>query len=187
MNREHKINDSPRQRTDYAGRCALSVGGMWITACICNINVFHFPILKFAGDTLFLLSVYMIYIMVVRYRAFVTPLKFSESFRMAWRICLFAGLLNILALYLYLRFLDGGNLIESMTEIMSSEQYIELVKKHMPEMEVKQMIALIQNISLREMTLNLWICNILLSLPISLLTGFFASKKDIDKYKRQYR
>ncbi|MGN0233114.1 MAG: DUF4199 domain-containing protein [Bacteroidaceae bacterium] len=176
-NESQKIPDSPRQRTEYAGHCALSVAGMWIAAFACLVYTIHYPLLEIVSDTLFLLSVYMIYMMVVRYRTLVAPLGFVGSFRMAWRICMFATLLTILAQYLYLRFLDGGRLIENMTKVMSSEQYIQVTREIMPQMNIEQMKTMMQSITLGDMTLCLWILYMLISLPVSLLTGIIASMK----------
>ncbi len=185
MEQNYTEMDSPRYRMEYAGRCGVLAGGMWTASFLCSIYSLDYPLLGYVGNTVALLSLYALYLMVVRYRAFVAPLRFPGCFRMAWRICLFAGLLTTLAQYLYFRFIDGGHLVESMTRLLDNEQYRQAMKEVMPQVNPSDMKSMLSAIKVGEMTLNLWMFNIFISLPLSLIAGIFGALKNVGKYQQK--
>lgn len=91
MEQDNKELDTPKDRINYAGRYGLLVGGMWIVAFICSMYSIRNPFIGITGNTVALLSLYVLFIIVVRYRAFIAPLSFSGCFTVAWFTCLFAG------------------------------------------------------------------------------------------------
>ena len=185
MEQNYTEKDSSRGHMDYAGRCGLLVGGMWTVSFLCSIYSLSYPLLGYAGNTVALLSLYALYLVVVRYRAFVAPLRLPGCLKVAWLTCLFAGLLTTLAQYLYFRFLDGGHLVSAMAELLNNEQYREALKQMMPGVDLRQMVDMLGNIKMGDMVLNLWVFNIFLSFPISLLAGILGSLKNVERLQKK--
>lgn len=175
--------DTPKDRIDYAGKCGVLLGVMWMVAFLCSIYSLDNPLLGYAGNTVALLSLYALYLIIVRYRAFVTPLRFLSCCKMAWLTCLFAGLLTTLAQYLYFRFIDGGHLMLSLTEMLHDEQYRQAFKQAMPHVTPEDMVQLLSSIKMNDMVLGLWSFNLFISFPMSLTAAIFASLKNVDKYR----
>lgn len=185
MEQNDMEKESPRSHTDYAGRCGLLIGVMWIISFVCSARSLSTPLLGYAGNTVALLSLYALYLTVVRYRAFVAPLNWWGSCKMAWLTCIFAGLLTTLAQYLYFRFLDGGHLLAAMTELVHNEQYMQAMQQLMPGITPDELTRMLGSITIGDMTLNLWMFNLMLSLPMSMTAGTLAALKNVERFQQK--
>lgn len=175
MKQDGTGKEIPRGRLDYAGRCGLLIGGMWTASFMLSVYGKTHPLLACAGNAMALLSLYVLYLAVFRYRVLVAPLRFPGCCKMAWITCVFAGLVTTLAQYLYFRFLDGGRLSLAMAELLHNEQYMQAMRQMMPGVTTDDLTRMLGSISIGDMTLSMWMLNLMISFPMSLIAGIFAS------------
>lgn len=184
MEQDNKELNTPISRINYAGRYGLLVGGMWIVAFICSMYSIRNPFIGITGNTVALLSLYVLFIIVVRYRAFIAPLSFSGCFTVAWFTCLFAGLITTLGQYLYFCFLDKGRFMGTITELLSSDQYAQMMKQAAPGIDPKEMTKLLDNIHMNDLIFGMLQFNFLLSIPMALIAAIFGRLKNVERFNR---
>ena len=177
MKEEEKVTDSPSMRVHYAGVCAFWIAGMWVVSWVCMLNFYRYPLLSLLSLVLYAWSVFMLYQMVDKYKRSIAPLRFMDSFWLSWRICIFAGMVSGLADYVYLRFIDKGQLLEHMTRILSDEQYVQTLKAMYSHQKIEQMKLIMQGITLGDMLSNILFTAFILSIPISLLVAYLTKLK----------
>ena len=184
MEQDNKELDTSKDRINYAGRCGLLVGGMWIVAFLCSMCSMRNPFIGIMGNTVALLSLYVLFVIVVRYRAFIAPLSFFGCFKVAWFTCIFAGLLTTLGQYFYLSFLDKGHFLGTMTELLNSDQYAQIMKQTAPGIDPKEIAKILGNIHMSDMILGMLQLNFFISIPMALIAAIFGRLKNVEKFNR---
>lgn len=101
--------------------------------------------------------------------------------RQRWHMSLYAQLLAALLCtcvqYLYFRYVDNGEMLRVMTDVYTNPANAEALKQMMPEFDPKETIAMLSQISLRELTLNFMVMNAFVALMLSLPTAMVARQR----------
>lgn len=185
MEQGNRKSSTRKSVTESASRSGLFVGAMWIASFVCSMYSLRNPICGYVGNTIALLSVFALYMVVVRYRVFVGPLRFGGCWRLSWLTCVFAGLLTTLAQYLYFRFLDGGRMLESISLLFENDQYKQALEQMMPGVKSEEMLRMLQSVSIGDLTIQMWLFNLFISLPLSLVAALFGTLKNIDHLQKR--
>lgn len=175
--------ESPTGRIDYSGKCGVLLAGMWFASFLCTVYSLDYPMLGYVSNTLVILSLYVLYLTIVRYRAYVAPLRFLSCGKMAVTTCMCAVLLTTMAQYLYLRFLDGGHLATTLTRLLQDEQFRQALKQAAPAADPDEVINSLGSIKLSDVTLGLMSFNMMILFSMSLTATIFGSLKNVNKYR----
>lgn len=175
--------ESPTGRIDYSGKCGMLIAGMWFTSFLCSMYSLDYPMLAYVGNVVGILSLYALYLTVVRYRAFVAPLRFLSCCKMAFITCFCAVMLTTMAQYLYFRFIDGGHLATSITRMLQDEQFRQAFKQAVPAQNPDEVIKSLGSVKISDVTLVLMAFNMFISFPMSLIAAIFGSIKNVAKYR----
>lgn len=164
------MNDKPTLM-DAAGWMALPIGVMWSLSFLCTMYGPEHPLLSLLGTALGLVSIYMLYKQLTNYRKLYPSVSWSYVFRLSFVTCLLAGLLTDVAQYAYFQWFDNGRLLSVMDSAFGSEEYREVWKQLMPDVDMKDMQKMMQAMTVRDIMIQMAFYNILLALPVSLLAA----------------
>lgn len=149
-----------------AGWMALPIGFMWSASFLCTMYGTDHPFVSILGTALGFISIYMLYKQLTNYRR-LFPSSWLHILHLSFVTCLLAGLLTDAAQYIYFLYLDNGRLISS----LQREEYIQLYQQVMPQMNIDELQQMINNISTRDIVIQMVIYNVLLALPASLFAA----------------
>ena len=76
--------------------------------------------------------------------------------------------------YIYFRYVDNGRMLTALTEVYMNPEYTELMKQAMPEYKPQDVLNLLSDISLRDLTVNFMLMNSFLAIVLSIPTAFVA-------------
>lgn len=166
-----KNTDTKRPRLmDAAGWMALPIGIMWSASFLSTMYGARQPFLSMLGTALGLASIYMLYRQLSNYRR-LYPSSWLHIVQLSLVTCLLAGLLTDAAQYAYFLLLDDGQLLTRLAEVMQSEEYRRALRQMMPEADIGEAQKMLQNLTVRDIMLQLVVYNAFLSLPVSLLAA----------------
>ena len=153
-----------------AGWMALPIGFMWTASFLCTMYSAEHPLLSMLSTALGFVSIYMLYRQLKNYRR-LYPSSWLHILCLSFVCCLLAGLLTDAAQYAYFLYLDNGRLLSQMGNAMQNEEYRQVLQQLMPEAKPDEVAQIIQNMSVRDIMLQLITYNALLALPISLFAA----------------
>ena len=94
---------------------------------------------------------------------------------MAFLICIFAGLLTNMVQYLYFQFFDKGLFLSTLATLMETPEYKEIIKAAFADISQREWNEAFQQINVQTLMQQFILMNLLLSVPVSLLTAGIAS------------
>lgn len=159
---------------DAAGWMALPLGLVWIGSFICTMYGSERPFLSLLSTALGLglYSIYMLYRQLTNYRRLFPSVNWLHILRLSFVTCLLAGLLADAAQYAYFLLFDNGRLLSQLANAMQSEEYRQAWQQIMPDANMEE----VQQMTVRDIMLQLIIYNAFLALPVSLLAALPVRK-----------
>lgn len=157
--------------TDTAGQMALPLGGLWIASFLCTMYSADYPSLSLPGLLLGVLSPSFVYSRLAAYRRHHPQTGWFYMLRLALMTGLLAGLLTDAAQYLYFAALDGGRLLSQLGTAMQSEEYRQMWQQLMPEVSLEEMQKMVQQMTVRDIVIQLATYNAFLALPVALIAA----------------
>ena len=154
-----------------AGWMALPIGFMWAASFLCTMYSTNRPSLSMLGTALAIISIFMLYRQLKNYRR-LYPSSWLHIFRLSLLTCLLAGLLTDAAQYAYFVYLDNGRFFS----IMRSQEYQQLFQQVFPNLNPDEIVKMTNELSIRDIVMQMVINNIFLALPVSLLAALPVRK-----------
>ena len=164
------MNEKPTL-VNAAGWMALPIGFMWSASFLCTMYGTSSPFLSMLSTVLALTSIYMLYKQLTNYRRFYPSASWLHTLRLSFLTCLLAGLLTDVAQYAYFLYLDNGRLLSGLNSAMQTEEYRQAWQQIMPEANMDEVMQMMQDMSVRDIVMQLAFYNALLALPVSLLAA----------------
>ncbi len=180
-------NDTPHQSptiVQAASHIAIKIGVLCSISFVCCIRGIASPSMGLVGHFTALWAAYDIFKYILRYRLQVKDIKFGNCLKMAFLICIFAGLLTNVVQYAYFQFFDKGFFLSSLTSIMETPEYKEMTERFFSafaDISQSQWNEAFQQINIQTLMVNFIITNLLMSVPVSLITAGVASLPTISK------
>ncbi len=168
------------QARALAGQGGLLLGGLWTGSFLCAVNAFAHPALGPVGNLLALVSVFLLVRFLRNFGRRTANFHFLRRWWTAWSTCMNASLITTLCQYLYFRFLDGGQLIRTVTAMMEMPEYQEALRKVAPENSPEEMLSALAGMSVGDMIVSLLTFNLLVSVVISLFAAMFSKASPSD-------
>lgn len=168
-------NEVPKTM-DAAGWMALPIGLMWSASFLCTMYGTERPFLSMLSTVLAIISIYMLYKQLTNYYRLYPSVSWLHILRLSFLTCLLAGLLTDMVQYAYFLWLDNGRLLSILGTSLQNEEYREVWKKMMPEVDLNEMQKLVQSMTVRDIVLQLAFYNVILALPASLLAALPVRK-----------
>lgn len=158
----------------YTGLC-------WSASFILAMISLTQPAWGFAGNLLGILSIWVAGVQLRAMQSLLSGNMSSWAVRQRWHkslhVQLLAALLCTFVQYLYFRFFDNGRMLTSMTEVYTNPSYTEVLQESMPEFNPQDVLDLLSQITLTDLTLNFLIINCFLAIVLSIPTAFVARIK----------
>ena len=110
-----------------------------------------------------------------KYRVHVQDIHFIKCLKLAFLICIFAGLLTNVVQYLYFQFFDKGFFLSSLATMMETPEYKEMLKALFTNVSQSQLEQAFQQINIQTLMAQLVFMNLLMSVPVSFITAGLAS------------
>lgn len=156
---------------DAAGWMALPIGLMWSASFLCTMYGTDHPLLSMFSTALGIVSIYMLYKQLTNYRRLYPSVSWLQVLKLSFITCLLAGLLTDAVQYAYFLWLDNGRLLTTLGTALQSEEYREVWKQMMPEVNLDEMHKVVQSMTIRDIMMQLALYNVLLALPVSLFAA----------------
>ncbi len=176
---EEKSDNKGITMTDFSSRHAHILGGMWIASFGCSMYSITSPFIGQIGNFIAIFSLYQLYSIIVTYRLRVENIGLRKCWLLGCLVCLFTSLLTTLAQYIYFLFIDQGQLMSQIITLMESPEYTKLLSQSLPTVDINEMIQVLRQITVADMTAQLLSFNLFISVPFALIAALFAAKKRI--------
>ena len=164
-----------------AQRKAIRVGFWCSVSFLCSVRGIASPDIATIGHFAALLAAYNIFRSTLRYRLFEQDIRFGKCLQMTFLMCIFAGLLTNVVQYVYFQFFDNGFFLSSLATIMESPEYQQLIKSVFGGISQSELNAAFQQINVPTLMTQIIFMNLVLSVPISLLTAALAAYPNISR------
>ena len=161
---------------EVAGWMALPIGFMWSANFFCTMYSASRPALSVLGTALGFISIYVLYKQLTNFRRLYPTVSWLHVLRLSFVTCLLAGLLTDAAEYVYF----NGRFLSQMANAMQSEEYRQALQQIMPGAKQEEVVKVIQNMSVRDIIIQMIMYNILLALPVSLFAALPVRKPKVD-------
>lgn len=164
-----------------AQKKALKIGFLCSVSFLCSVRGITSPGISTVGHLVGLLAVYNIFKSIIKYRLYVKDIKFGKCFLLALLICIFASLLTNVIQYLYFQFYDNGFFLSTLASLMETPEYQQMIKAlfgNVPQSELK---AAFQQLNVPTLMTQIIFMNLVLSVPVSLITAAFAAYPTISR------
>lgn len=163
---------------EAASQMALPVGALWTLSFLGSMYGTEQPLLSMLGSVLPLISVFILRRMLGGYRS-LQHVSGMQVLYAALLTGLFAGLLTDLMQYAYFLFLDNGRLLTNVATAMESDEYRQALQQLMPGVSTAELQKEIQQITIRDIMLQLVVFNMLIALPYALLSGIAVRERKV--------
>ena len=164
---------------------ALPIGIMWAASFLCTMYGYDRPVLSMLSSALGVISIFLLYKQLTNYRRLFPSTSWLHVLRLSFVACLLAGLLIDAVQYLYFLFLDNGRLLSLLSTTMQSEEYREAWQQIMPEANLEEIQKMIQQMTVRDIMMQLATYNIMLALPLSLLAALPVKAPRLQKEEEE--
>lgn len=161
-----------------AGWMALPVGFMWTASFFCTMYGSGHPMLSMISTALGVASVFVLYRQLTNYRNLYPAVTWLHVMRVSFLCCLLSGLLTDAAEYAYFLFLDNGRFLSQIGNAMQNEEYRQALQQLVPESSPDEILRMIQDMSVRDIVLQLVVCNFFFALPVSLMAALPVRKRN---------
>lgn len=182
-------NGTPQQRTTIvqeASHIAINVGLLCCISFVCAMRGMTSPTMAFIGQVATVLAIYNIFKNILRYRLHVQNIRFGKCLWMAFLICIFAGLLTNVTQYIYFQFFDNGLFLSSMASVMETLEYQQMLKSVFTDVPQSQLKEILLQMNIQTLMIQFIFMNLMLSVPVSLITAGLASIPSINSKKTDW-
>lgn len=154
---------------------ALFVGGLWSATFLLHMYGLRLPILGLIGNLVGLVSVWTLYANLLNYKLLFGKVSLTRMITLALLICLMGCMLTGLVQYIYFALLDGGQFMQNIMTVMEQPEYDEALKEMIPVgMSKNDLQKMLQEITVGELTVQLLIMNLMMSIPMGVVFAFAA-------------
>lgn len=171
-------NDTPQSYTTIvqgASQAAIKTGILCSISFLCCVRGISSPAMATIGHFTALWAAYNIFKSILRYRLNIRDIKFGNCLKMAFLTCIFAGLLTNVVQYLYFQFFDKGFFLSSLASVMESPEYKEMINSVFADIPQSEWDNAFEQINVQTLMLQMVFVNLLLSVPVSLITAGLAA------------
>lgn len=160
---------------------AINIGLWCSVSFLCSVRGLASPGIATIGHFAAILAVYKIFKSIIKYRLFEQDIKFGKCLRMAFLLCIFAGLLTNVVQYVYFQFFDNGFFLSSLATMMETPEYQQMLKSVFSDIPQSELNAAIQQINIPTLMTQIIFMNLIVSVPVSFLTAALAAYPTISK------
>lgn len=160
---------------------AINIGLWCSVSFLCSVRGLASPGIATIGHFAAILAVYKIFKSIIKYRLFEQDIKFGKCLRMAFLLCIFAGLLTNVVQYMYFQFFDNGFFLSSLATMMETPEYQQMLKSVFSDIPQSELNAAIQQINIPTLMTQIIFMNLIISVPVSFLTAALAAYPTISK------
>jgi hypothetical protein len=160
---------------------AINIGLWCSVSFLCSVRGLASPGIATIGHFAAILAVYKIFKSIIKYRLFEQDIKFGKCLRMAFLLCIFAGLLTNVVQYVYFQFFDNGFFLSSLATMMETPEYQQMLKSVFSDIPQSELNAAIQQINIPTLMTQIIFMNLIISVPVSFLTAALAAYPTISK------
>lgn len=171
----------PMTIVQSASQKAIRVGFLCSVSFLCNVRGIASPGVSTIGHFAALLAAYNIFRSLLSYRLVEQDIRFGKCLQMAFLMCIFAGLLTNVVQYIYFQFFDHGFFLSTLATLMDTPEYQQMIKSLFPDITQSELSAALQQINVPTIMTQIIMMNVMLSVPISLLTAALAAYPKINK------
>lgn len=171
-------NNTLQQNTTIvqgASQAAIKAGILCSISFLCCVRGISSPTMATVGHFTALWAAYDIFKSILRYRLNISDIKFGKCLKMAFLTCIFAGLLTNVVQYLYFQFFDKGFFLSSLASVMESPEYKEMINSVFADVPQSEWDNAFEQINLQTLMAQMVFVNLLLSVPVSLITAGLAT------------
>ena len=76
-------------------------------------------------------------------------------------------------------------MLESISLLFENDQYKQALEQMMPGVKSEEMLRMLQSVSIGDLTIQMWLFNLFISLPLSLVAALFGTLKNIDHLQKR--
>ncbi len=171
----------PMTIVQSASQNAIKIGVLCSISFLCSVRGIASPGIATIGHIAGLLAVYNIFKSILRYRLLEQDIKFGNCLKMAFLICIFAGLLTNVVQYVYFQYFDNGLFLSSIAAIMETPEYQQMLKSMLADVPQSELNAALQQINVPTLMTQIIFMNLIVTIPVSLLTSGLAAYPKISK------
>ena len=168
------------QMKAFARYDGLKLFVLWLASFACYVAGFRTPGLGLVAMVLALLTPFMAYRMLRRYREDV--LGGAISFRRGWfyvvLLFLNAGLLFAVAQFVYFNYMDQGYFMSAMTEMLNTPESAAAMKQMGMGATLNQTLDMMRQMRPIDLVLNILMSNLLIGCLVALLLAALG-KRDV--------
>ena len=165
----------------YAATYGTAVGAIWVL----SFALFIVGLRHAAAANISLLagiaSIAVATMLVRNFRLNIRPLRFATAWRLSLMTYLYATLLMAVAQYIYFRYIDGGYLAQTYTQLLQEPQAMTMLQAMWPEQEpqeiVQTCIDLLQTLTPSTLTMQFLMYNLMLALILSWPTALISKPR----------
>ena len=145
---------------------AINIGFWCSISFLCSVRGIASPGIATIGHFAAILAIYKIFKSIIKYRLFEQDIKFGKCLRMAFLLCIFAGLLTNVVQYVYFQFFDNGFFLSSLATMIETPEYQQMLKSQ---------------INVPTLMTQIIFMNLIVSVPVSFLTAALAAYPKISR------
>ena len=160
---------------------AINIGFWCSISFLCSVRGIASPGIATIGHFAAILAIYKIFKSIIKYRLFEQDIKFGKCLRMAFLLCIFAGLLTNVVQYVYFQFFDNGFFLSSLATMMETPEYQQMLKSVFPDIPQSELNAALQQINVPTLMTQIIFMNLIVSVPVSFLTAALAAYPKISR------
>lgn len=172
---EQKFNFA--QARAYSAQYGIHMSIYWVISFICTMNAMEYPLLSFVGQITAFLSLFIGIRIVSEYSSKIQKLGFLNKVWLSWSTCAFATIITTLAQYIYMRFIDKGRFINSITEIFNDPAYKEIIEQQMQGLGTEKALEILSATTYTQLALQFLFLNLCIAMLFTLLMSLFAKTK----------
>ena len=158
---------------------AIKVGFLCGLSFLCNMRGMASPWVGILGYMFGLMAIYEIMKTIIIYRLMIQRINFLQSLRLSFTICILAGLLTNVVQYVYFQYFDNGLYLSSISTAMETPEYQQLLAS--TGLSISDQTSILEQMDMRMLMLQMIFFNLMLSVPVSIITAFFGTVIHIKK------
>ena len=155
------------------------LGLIWIASFAFFVMQYSNPIMGTVSMLVSFMSLYFIYKRIVKFRIDICndELPFAKAYIYSLFMFFYAALILGVAQYIYFKFIDGGFILNTYRDIMSTPEFKEASKAYgMSANEMKEALNTLSQVRPVDIVLNIMSMNIFGSIFLSIPIAFMSRK-----------
>lgn len=158
----------------------LFLGAFWALSFVFTVQGLSVPGLGILGDVVGIMSIFAAGNMLRRIQEQWEPepvaLGYASRLRLSLRLNMCATMVCTFIQTLYMKFVDGGQIMETITQLYSDPQYQESLQTMMPGVTLQQITQMIQSISISQLIIQFLLINIVIGVILAPLSAIYGKK-----------